>query len=378
MSLVDFSRNSIWLNALIFMGAAAVVWLAGTRLARYADTIADRTGVGKAFLGLMLLGGVTSLPEAAATTTASAAGDAPLAVNNLLGGVALQVSILAMADALIGRDALSSILASPVVMLQGTLKILMLVIVACGVAVGEPAGWPIGAWSAALVLMYVVALWLVKSYQHETTWIPDGDDPRLMEHVRRGEGVTEAARKATAQRADAAGREHHGMGGRRPEETPMELRALLIRTAIAGVVILGAGYVATRAADVLADQTGIGSNVMGAVFLALATSLPEISTVLEATRLREYEMAFSDIFGTNLVDVALIFLADAVYAGGPVLNEVGPFSLVAALLGIAVTTIFLAGFIERKDRVVLRMGVDSLLVLAVYAGGVVLLWTLRA
>lgn len=378
MSLVDFSRNSIWLNALIFMGAAAVVWLAGTRLARYADTIADRTGVGKAFLGLMLLGGVTSLPEAAATTTASAAGDAPLAVNNLLGGVALQVSILAMADALIGRDALSSILASPVVMLQGTLKILMLVIVACGVAVGEPAGWPIGGWSAALVLMYVVALWLVKSYQHETTWIPDGDDPRLMEHVRRGEGVTEAARKATAQRADAAGREHHGMGGRRPEETPMELRALLIRTAIAGVVILGAGYVATRAADVLADQTGIGSNVMGAVFLALATSLPEISTVLEATRLREYEMAFSDIFGTNLVDVALIFLADAVYAGGPVLNEVGPFSLVAALLGIAVTTIFLAGFIERKDRVVLRMGVDSLLVLAVYAGGVVLLWTLRA
>lgn len=378
MSLVDFSRNSIWLNALIFMGAAAVVWLAGTRLARYADTIADRTGVGKAFLGLMLLGGVTSLPEAAATTTASAAGDAPLAVNNLLGGVALQVSILAMADALIGRDALSSILASPVVMLQGTLKILMLVIVACGVAVGEPAGWPIGAWSAALVLMYVVALWLVKSYQHETTWIPDGDDPRLMEHVRRGEGVTEAARKAAAQRADAAGREHHGMGGRRPEETPMELRALLIRTAIAGVVILGAGYVATRAADVLADQTGIGSNVMGAVFLALATSLPEISTVLEATRLREYEMAFSDIFGTNLVDVALIFLADAVYAGGPVLNEVGPFSLVAALLGIAVTTIFLAGFIERKDRVVLRMGVDSLLVLAVYAGGVVLLWTLRA
>lgn len=378
MSLVDFSRNSIWLNALIFMGAAAVVWLAGTRLARYADTIADRTGVGKAFLGLMLLGGVTSLPEAAATTTASAAGDAPLAVNNLLGGVALQVSILAMADALIGRDALSSILASPVVMLQGTLKILMLVIVACGVAVGEPAGWPIGGWSAALVLMYVVALWLVKSYQHETTWIPDGDDPRLMEHVRRGEGVTEAARKAAAQRADAAGREHHGMGGRRPEETPMELRALLIRTAIAGVVILGAGYVATRAADVLADQTGIGSNVMGAVFLALATSLPEISTVLEATRLREYEMAFSDIFGTNLVDVALIFLADAVYAGGPVLNEVGPFSLVAALLGIAVTTIFLAGFIERKDRVVLRMGVDSLLVLAVYAGGVVLLWTLRA
>lgn len=376
MSLFEFSRYGVWLNALVFAGTAAVVWLAGTRLTRYAGLIADRTGIGKAFLGLLLLGGVTSLPEVAASATASAIGDAPLAVNNLLGGIALQVTILAVADALIGRDAISSIVASPVVMLQGTLKILMLVVVACGIAAGEPNGWPVGAWSAGLAAIYVTSLWMVASYEHEPTWLPSGDDPRLLEHVRRGKTASEVAQQALAERAENSRRNDDGASGLPDRVASLGLRALVLRTTIAAAVILGAGYLLTRTADALADQAGIGSSVMGAVFLALATSLPEISSVLEATRLREYEMAFSDIFGTNLVDVLLIFVADAVYPGGPVLNEVGTFSLVAVLMGITVTTIFLAGLIERKNRVVLRMGVDSLLVLAVYAGGVALLWKL--
>lgn len=73
----------------------------------------------------------------------------------------------------------------------------------------------------------------------------------------------------------------------------------------------------------------------------------------------------------------LIFFVDAVYSGGPVLNEVGTFSLFAALLGIVVTTVYLAGLIERKDRTILRMGIDSLVVIAAYAGGLVVLYTLR-
>ena len=45
-------------SAALFLGAAAVVWLSGTRLARLADAIACRTGIGQATLGVLLLGGV--------------------------------------------------------------------------------------------------------------------------------------------------------------------------------------------------------------------------------------------------------------------------------------------------------------------------------
>ncbi|WP_425487071.1 hypothetical protein [Microvirga makkahensis] len=64
--------------------AAACVWWAGTRLTGYLDAIADRTGIGQAFAGMLLLGGITSLPEIAAASTSSWTGNASLAINNLL------------------------------------------------------------------------------------------------------------------------------------------------------------------------------------------------------------------------------------------------------------------------------------------------------
>jgi cation:H+ antiporter len=113
------------------------------------------------------------------------------------------------------------------------------------------------------------------------------------------------------------------------------------------------------------------------VLLAAATSLPEASTVLEAVRLRRYEMAVSDIFGTNLFNVTIIFAVDLLYDGGPVLVEVGTFAGFGALLAIVLTALYLAGMIERRDRTVLRMGYDSLAALGAYGAGLVVLYQLR-
>ena len=85
----DFAALPLGVIVTVFGGAAAVVWVAGSRLAHYANVFADRTGIGKAFTGLVLLGGVTSLPEAAVSVTAAMDGHAALAINNLLGGVTM-------------------------------------------------------------------------------------------------------------------------------------------------------------------------------------------------------------------------------------------------------------------------------------------------
>jgi cation:H+ antiporter len=68
--------------------AAAVNWLVGSKLAEYAKIISDRTGAEQAFVWILLLGAVVSLPEMATVITASALGNVRLAVNTLLGGVA--------------------------------------------------------------------------------------------------------------------------------------------------------------------------------------------------------------------------------------------------------------------------------------------------
>lgn len=105
--------------------------------------------------------------------------------------------------------------------------------------------------------------------------------------------------------------------------------------------------------------------------------MPELSSVTSAVRLGREMLAIGDVLGGNLFDLGLIFVVDAIYSGGPVLNEVGAFSAFAALLGIVLTTLYIIGMIERRDRVLFHMGYDSLAVLVCYGVGLVLLYNMR-
>src|SRR5918994_5636612 len=150
-----FRALPLWANVAIFLGSAAVVWFAGTRLARYADAIAMETGLGREILGVLLLGGMTSLPELAVATTASLAGTPALSVNDVLGSAAINVLILALADAALGRGALTSTLGSPGVLLQGVLGIILLSLVVAATLTGDIVVLGIGAWSWLMLAVYI-------------------------------------------------------------------------------------------------------------------------------------------------------------------------------------------------------------------------------
>jgi cation:H+ antiporter len=152
---------------------------------------------------------------------------------------------------------------------------------------------------------------------------------------------------------------------------------LIAKTAASALVILGAGYGLATVGDVIARQSGLGSSFVGVTLMAFATALPEASTVFASMYRGLYTMAISDILGSNIINVMLLFGIDAVTPGGPVLSLVGDFSAIGALLGLAVTGLFMMGLAERADRTFLRMGRDSAAVLAVYSGGMFLLYSMR-
>jgi Ca2+/H+ antiporter len=70
----NLSEQSLVVLFLAMGMAGALVWFAGTRLVMLVDDIAQRTGIGQAFAGMLLLGGITSLPELATASSASLAG----------------------------------------------------------------------------------------------------------------------------------------------------------------------------------------------------------------------------------------------------------------------------------------------------------------
>lgn len=354
MDVLGLHGYPIWVSIAAFVVAAVFVWGAGTKLSGYLDRISDLAGLGEGFVGLLLLGGITSLPEVATVGTASLAGNAPLAINNTLGSAAINVTLLAVADAFLGRRALTSVIGHPTPLLQGVLDIVLLTVVVMAITIGDVAILGVGAWSTALVLLFIFAVWLTSRYQHRRPWSADVE-------------LDEKREKTD----EAPGRKVSGKG---KAESDGSLRSYTLKTALAALVILLAGLVLAQSGDVIAQKSGIGASFVGLVLVGFATSLPEISSIYAAMKLERYGMVLGDIFGTNIFNIVLIFLADALYSGPPVLGQAGDFEMIATLLAILLTSIYLVGLLERRDRTFWRMGYPSLAVIVTYAAGVTALY----
>ena len=349
--LLDFTGWSVWINAAVFACGAAVVWIAGSRMVPIVDRLAGRTGMGQGFAGMLLVGGIVSLTEISTVTTAAFTGNPLLALNNLLGSESINLFLLAASDPVSGREALTSFIARPAVLFQGTLGIVLLGVVAVAMTTGDVPVLGVGAWSSALFLLCLAGMWMSAQYQRRAPWLPADAEERL-----EPEQDGSAAEPGGAQ-GDSVAR-------------------LITRLIGVGTVIFASGFLLSMSGDAIAKQTGLGTSFVGFVLVGMSTSLPELSTIVAAIRLRRYEMAIGDILGSNVYNLLLIFVVDVVYRGEPVFNQVTPFESVATLMGIVMTGILLLGLLDRRDRTVLKMGYDSAVMLVVFAGGLVLLYRL--
>jgi cation:H+ antiporter len=124
---MPFELAALTLPALlaIFATAAALTWYSGTKATIHIDAIARRFELGQALAGMLLLGGVTSLPEIATAGTASANGDPLISMNDLIGSASMNLMLLAVGDLVYGRDALTSFADRPVTLMQGVLGMIL-------------------------------------------------------------------------------------------------------------------------------------------------------------------------------------------------------------------------------------------------------------
>src|SRR6056297_446058 len=118
----------------IFAAAALVILVGGIRMTGQADTLADRTGLGEALVGGVLLGAATSLSGTIVSLTAALDGRASLAFSNGIGGIAAQTAFLAVADLIYRRANLEHAAADLANVFQGALLMLMLAL-------------PVAAWT---------------------------------------------------------------------------------------------------------------------------------------------------------------------------------------------------------------------------------------
>ncbi len=345
---MDLPATSLPISLTLFGVSAALVWVAGARLAYLADAFAERFSLAKSLVGLLLLSVATSLPEIATTLSAAVSQARDLVLNNLFGGIALQTAILAMSD-FWARGAITNYPRKANHALEATLLVLLLSMTLILVDLGQTVViFGVGAGTVLIALSYVGAVWLLRRYDGSNDWIPidlPNPDPLPFPAPTGLSGLSSGAMKS--------------------------------QIALACAAILVFGLLLVLFAERIAVQTGLGSSFIGVTLLAGATSLPELTTSIMAVRIGAYTMAISNIFGSNLIMIVLVFPADLLYRAGPILQDTSRTVSLSLAFGIAVTAIFLTGLIVRRKPRLGRFGLDSVLVLAVFVSSLLAYYLVR-
>jgi len=315
--------------------AALVIVIAGSQLARQADTLADRTGLGEALFGVLLLAGVTSLPDLAATLSAALDARPDLAMSNVMGSMTANLAFLGVADIIYRRANLEHAAASPVNLMLAGLLIVLLTLPLLAILTPTVTEWSVHPITPVIVTAYLFGLHLVHRTRVKPMWFP----------------------RMTRQTVSDEPEKHHGGG------------SLTLWFGFIGMAVVTgmAGWILMEAAKGIIDQTGVSETLVGGLFTALATSTPELVTTIAAIRIGALTLAVSNIFGTNCFNMLVVAAADAAYPHGSIYHDMAPVQMMWGLVGILMTAILLLGMVRRETYGIARIGFESALILGIYA-----------
>lgn len=320
---------------IIFGIATLVIVAAGSRLAGLADELADRTGMGEALFGVLLLAGITSLPDLAATLSAAIDARPDLAMSNVMGSMAVNLAFLGIADIVYRKANLEHAAASPVNLMLAGLLIVLLTLPLLAIVTPWTIEWNVHPVTFVIVVAYLFGLHLVHRTQAKPMWFP----------------------RLTRQTVpDVPPRQYYD-----------SLMAAWLGFIALSVLTCVAGWILMEAAKVIADQTGLSDTLVGGLLTALVTSAPELVTTIAAIRYGALTLAVSNIFGTNCFNMLVVAAADAAYPYGSIYHDMAPIQMTWGLVSILMTGILLLGMVRRETYGIGRIGFESALILAVYA-----------
>ncbi|WP_299952372.1 sodium:calcium antiporter [uncultured Modestobacter sp.] len=324
-------------SAIALVAMAVVIVFVGIRLTRAADELADRTGLGDAIGGALLLGAVTSLPGNVTVLTGALEGDAGFALANPVGGIALQTVWLAVADLVYRRANLEHAAASLENVMQSVILMAMLSLPVIAYATPQlTLGW-IHPVTLLIPLLYAYGLRLLRRMHDHPMWVPTHTSATEGDHPDEENGSDRSTRRLWA------------------------------TLAVLGLVVGVAGWVVGQAGLGVAAGTGMEGGVIGFTLTTAVSSLPELVVLVTAVRMGQLTLGVGNIVGGNVFDMLMIAVADLGYLDGSLYRAAGSTSLVllgGTMLLIAVLT---AGLVMRDRK---GIGFEGLLIPVIYAATV--------
>lgn len=332
----------VWVEFIIC--GSLIIWT-GSLLSKYGDVLAEKTGLGRAWVGAILIAGVTSLPELATGVSAVAWLKQPnLAAGAILGSCLFNLMLIAVMDLAYQPGRVLAKTHDGHILSAG-LGILLLGLVAMGVLVGTQfngAGlFGFSLISAGILLVYALGARMIS----------------VIEQARQVEVLN-----AEAQKGDYA------------HVSAKKAYGIFILSALA---VVGLGVWLSYIGDRIAATTGLSASFVGNLFLAASTSLPEIASSLAAIRIGAIDMAVANVLGSNLFNIAILSVYDIADGRANFWDSLTQANGFAAVMTMMMTGVVIVSLMYRvSPKTSHRLSWDGILLIGMYLGSMTMLYLL--
>lgn len=305
--LVDFFMGLDWYFALLiyFVLASLVVFIT-SKISDCVDNLDKLTNLGAAFIGGIFLAAVTSLPELITSISSAALGSPDLIFGNILGSNFFNMLILAAVDIVFVK-----------LMFMNKVKSMR-------------------KTNFFIIIMYLVIVipllisWLIK--------LISGNDFNLFNFTPIGISfvaiiiivVYGISVKVLAN--DSIGAEDNSEIDEKEEKPNTTVSKEVIKFIAWSILLVVLSLVLTMSVDSLSASLNLGDSFAGALFLAIATSLPELTAVVRLVQLRNYDAAVGNVIGSNVFNFTIISVVDVIFFNLPVFNNVVSDKTIIVLL----------------------------------------------
>lgn len=330
----------IWLQ---FIACAVIILFSGTKLSKYGDVIAEKTGLGRTWIGVVLLASVTSLPELITGISSVTIFSLPdIAAGDVLGSCMFNIFIIALLDSMEGSSPITT-RAHQGHMLSAGFGILLLGLINISIFAGAKVpsiGW-IGLYSLVFIALYFLAIRII--FLHEKRRI--------------AEFVKEMAEEL--------------------EYEDISKSKAYTMYALNALIVIGVASYLPYIGERIAEMTDLGQTFVGSIFIALSTSLPEVVVSIAAVKIGAVDLALGNILGSNLFNVGILALDDIFYTKGPLLSEISRTHVITAVSAITMTAIAIIGLTYRTIKKPLFLAWDSMGIIIIYFVSTLILYTLK-
>jgi cation:H+ antiporter len=163
-----------------------------------------------------------------------------------------------------------------------------------------------------------------------------------------------------------------------PDEVALPGSHMTFRKAIAGfaiataAILVAAPFVA-KSAGRIAELSGLGNTFVGTTLVAFSTSLPELVATIAAVRMKAFDLALGNIFGSNAFNMVLLVPLDLAHRG-PLLAAVSQTHILTALAAILATAIAVLGQLYKVEKRIRFVEPDAVLVITIILGSLALIY----